>query len=124
MKGTPRQMLAAHPNVKGKAELVVEVFEAPEYNCLEELVNQNILVSTHETVPGLAGERITRPVKEGPKFRLEKLKTVAYQTIYLQNIAMAVSKNFEAVFEEFLYQTCKQESGLSNDDAKLKDFKP
>ena len=31
-------MLAKNPDTKGKAELVVEIFEVPEYNCLEELV--------------------------------------------------------------------------------------
>jgi hypothetical protein len=71
-------MLAKNPDTKGKAELVVEIFEASDYNCLEELVDQNILVSTHETIPGLAQEKITKPVREGTKFRQEKLKTVPY----------------------------------------------
>ena len=71
-------MLAKNPDTKCKAELVVEIFEASEYNSLEELVNQNILVSMHETVPGMAQEKITRPIKEGTKFRQEKLKTVPY----------------------------------------------
>lgn len=37
---------------------------------------------------------------------------------------MAVSKNFETVFEEFLFETCKLESGLKPDDEKMKNFKP
>lgn len=54
-KGTPRQMLTNQSEGKGKAEIVVEILEAPDFNCLEELVNQNILVSMHETIPGLSG---------------------------------------------------------------------
>jgi hypothetical protein len=117
-------MLVKNTDAKGKAELVVEIFEIPEYNCLEELVSQNILVSMHEAIPGLFGDKIAKPKREGTKFMREKLKTVPFQEIYLHNLEMAVSKNFETVFEEFLFETCKQESGLSADDKRMKDFKP
>lgn len=83
-------------------------------------MNQNILVSMHETIPGLAGEKITKPVREGTKFRQEKLKTVPFKTIYLHNLQLAVSKKFEEVFEEFLMETCKQESGPAADDKKIR----
>lgn len=71
-------MSANNLDTKSKAELVLEIFEVPEFNCLEELVNQNILVSMHETIPGLAGEKITKPTRVGTKFTQEKLKTVPY----------------------------------------------
>lgn len=38
-KGTPRQIIAIKSDSKGKAELVVEILEAQNFNCLEELVN-------------------------------------------------------------------------------------
>ena len=61
-KGTPRQIFASKSqDSKGKAELVLEIFEVPEYNCLEELISQNILVSLHESIPGLYGEKIAKP---------------------------------------------------------------
>ena len=61
-KGTPRQIFASKSqDTKGKAELVLEIFEVPEYNCLEELISQNILVSLHESIPGLSGEKIAKP---------------------------------------------------------------
>jgi len=57
----------------------------------------------HEAIPGLAGEQtITKPVKEGTAYKLEKLKQMPFQTIYMQNLQLAVSKNFEDAFEEFL----------------------
>jgi len=57
----------------------------------------------HEAIPGLAGEQtITKPVKEGTVYKLDKLKQMPFQTIYMHNLQLAISKNFEDVFEEFL----------------------
>jgi len=90
-KGTPRQIVSSkNLESKGKAELEVEVFEVPECNCLSELVSQNTLVSLHENVPGLTGERIPRPQRTGTKFVLNKLKTVPFKDIYLHNLQMGV----------------------------------
>jgi len=86
-KGSPRQIISdKFEESKGKAELEVEIFEVPEYNCLEQIVSQNILVSLHDTIPGLSEERIARPQRMGTKFVADKLKTVPFKEIYLHNL--------------------------------------